>query len=388
MRFNALSGITAAALAIAPVLPNPIAKVMVAIGIFSLISQYVIIEVKFRLLWSFIVVILLVPGFTQALLFSPSDAIRFVYIIIALLVYSSNRILFDYRTLKYLSGLCIIYLVSTQILLALGVTSVTAFRDTYYPLADNPWNYGIIEKVSFEYRYFRAGGLFYNPNVLGLILLLYGFIYVYTSILSCLNSKTARPPIVIKRRSLITLMDLLVITTCLLGSYLTGSRTVLLGCLVLIFLVFYYKALLYCTVSRTRIYLIVGVLSAIGIIAMLFIFEEAFFVEDGSVSIKFSILFEHLKAQSLFGLLFGGSFDIQFDAEIGYWVGAAGLLGATSIFLFLLVIGLRSLIFLPITMMYLTTSVGNSVLYGLLTGVLMLLVIMAGFNMKTVYSNE
>lgn len=88
----------------------------------------------------------------------------------------------------------------------------------------------------------------------------------------------------------------------------------------------------------------------------------------GSANIKFRILSNYLQNSDIVTLLFGGTYDLHFDAEYGYWIGAAGVCGVVG-----WALALRMLIVItpssrPILFAMLLMAIGNTVFFGLLTG--------------------
>ena len=69
-------------------------------------------------------------------------------------------------------------------------------------------------------------------------------------------------------------------------------------------------------------------------------------------------------------IFFGGLHDsyMQFDSELGNWIGAVGLVGFVGLILLLIKIIVTNHTSLPFIVSVIFMSIGNTVFYGLLSG--------------------
>lgn len=345
---------------LAPVAPRVFAKDLVVISFILLIlriflSGNISIYIKEKLF----IFIFFFPGISFALFNSPTDLIRFVPIL--LLVTGFPYIGFNLKptAIAFTSIFVIGYLATTQFLLALDNPALVTFRDSWYPIENNVWAYGSVESLIYGFSEFRAAGVFYNPNVLGLVLVLYFFSY---SLLQY-RCRTQEKTMLFSNKFYYTVVSLTVFSV-----FLTGSRTAIMALIGYLFI----KDIRlgnFLDVLKNKKSLL---LMAIGIPSIgFFLWErviQGFTDPMGSANIKFQILANYLLNTDVVTLLFGGTYGIQFDAEYGYWIGAAGISGlfgwVLALRLFMTSIPLSG----PILIAMLLMAIGNTVFYGLLTG--------------------
>ena len=84
----------------------------------------------------------------------------------------------------------------------------------------------------------------------------------------------------------------------------------------------------------------------------------------------------YLSESNSLELLFGGKYNIHFDSEYGNWIGAYGFLGLLAWFITLRMIYRTIPLTKPLIVAILLSAMGNTVLYGLLTGSIMLAVVL------------
>jgi hypothetical protein len=111
---------------------------------------------------------------------------------------------------------------------------------------------------------------------------------------------------------------------------------------------------------------------------LFFLYDEiisSFYKVDGSMNIKLSTIYIYIMNEDVFSLIFGGRHDVFFDMEYGYWIGSSGIIGFIGLFIFFRILYLRVKIVRLYLLIFLLMSIGNSLFYGLLTGVIALNVI-------------
>ena len=113
----------------------------------------------------------------------------------------------------------------------------------------------------------------------------------------------------------------------------------------------------------------------------------------GSAYMKFEAFSRHFERSNLLTLLFGGTHNVQFDAELGYWIGAVGFVGLFGLALFLRKIVVINNSALPFIIALIFISIGNTLFYGLLTAnvaLIYLLIISSDYieNLKDKKLNE
>ena len=135
-----------------------------------------------------IIFILFAPGILGAFLVSQEHLVRFVGIMLIVLGFPFLSFKIKQFPILITSILILIYLCVSQILILQDNQLMIDFRDFGYK---NEWSYafdqyGSVENIFREFidffknDYIRAGGLYYNPNVLGVVILLYFFIFNIT----------------------------------------------------------------------------------------------------------------------------------------------------------------------------------------------------------------
>jgi hypothetical protein len=366
-------------LAVAACSPTLIAKTLVTIAVALIaiillnggnLNRYLVL--KFSLCFA------LMPGFIQAINYSLFESFRFFALILLILGYPYYGIRLSYPALRLVIKLIILWLVSTQILIAIEYSPLMLLRDTLYPIEINAWDYGEIDSFFLELRSFRAGGLYYNPNVLGIILVLFLYIYYYlvqnNNLVS--NKKTIKLNLIKKK---FLYFDYVVILYSIFGIWLTGSRTALIG--VFILPIIYFKFIQNFFGYSKSLNIINKILVFTILIFFIIVLKEQFIeavTTDGSAYIKIVILLRHLEDATIMKILFGGVFNLQFDAEYGYWIGSSGLLGMGSVLLFFLILFQKLPQMRPIVLLYVVMSIGSTILYGLLTASIMIFLVILG----------
>jgi hypothetical protein len=216
----------------------------------------------------------------------------------------------------------------TQIFLSFENELFLNFRNFWYPFEyaeffnvdkiDNP-----LKQIIENTRISRFGGLYYNPNTYaGILFILYLIIdklfkYYFDNIL------------IIKKKATITyfIINLFFIVSLLFA----GSLTIMVSYIL-------YKII---TLKERKLYKkkFLNFLKTVFLFFLILLTVPILRYElvnlDGTASfgIKLSIFYRYLEEVNLLNLLFGGTFDIFFDQEYGYWLGSSGLSGLFAFFL-------------------------------------------------------
>jgi hypothetical protein len=323
-----------------------------------------------------LITLLFLPGFCLIWLFEPQQVIRFFVILLLCWTFPYERSLLSRPGLISLTCIfCSLWLVATQILISFQNPIVHDLRDRFYPVLVNYWDYGDdIDKI-LEFRGFRAGGLYYNPNVLASILYL---LHLVVHLLHSGRQASSSP-------ALIRSIYYLILPLSCIGLFLTGSRTY-----IFVFLFTIVSSLLPKSVSltlskKTGMNLLVTVIISSLAVSEVFASLLAGFggTTEASVTIKNNILLNYIDNISFYQLLFGGNPNIHFDAEYGYWIGISGLFGLLAVLIFYCLFFVRNRAFLYIIISFLLIGIGNSMLYGLLTASLAIPSFVALSNVNT-----
>ena len=354
-----------------PISPVIFAKILVIISSALLVlrilgSRNIFYILKKKLL----IILLFVPGIILAMFISPENLIRLAPILLIILGFPFYNFKVRARPIKILSFYIIIYFIVTQVLLALENSSVLNFREVWYPSEfAHFFNYGFIDSIILPLGHFRAGGLYYNPNVLASVIILYYFIFNTSSQYieqSSINFSKKK----INTRKIINIFMLALVSFSL---FFTGSRTAMVA------LIGYIGVQNFNTALFKKLQIKKNTLWA-GLFCLIFLFlifdrilEGA---STGSLHIKFTILMNYLSESNSLKLLFGGTHNTHFDTEYGNWIGAYGFLGLLAWFITLRMIHRTIPLTKPLIFAILLSAMGNTVLYGLLTGSIMLAVVL------------
>lgn len=231
---------------------------------------------------------------------------------------------------RHLTVLVIVgfYLIAMQIGKTLGIPALNNFVETYYPVEKNYWGTNEFDSVSEIFAGFsnRLGGIYYNPNVMGQSVLI-----LYVAIIIGLIKHFSR------------LFVFVVTLVFFLSILLTGARTAM-AVFIVINLVMYRKSI------QKRLVIWIPVLVALVAAAIsygsLLEFRAFYnitdsFSENESGGQKLEILLTYLKSlridtlQQIVLILFGhADWDRQFDADPGYVLSFAGVVGGILMILF------------------------------------------------------
>ena len=306
----------------------------------------------------------------MAIFISPEDVIRFVPVL--LFVFGFPFYDFNVRPLpiRLFAAFILVYLITTQTLLAFGNLTLIDFRNTWYPNEyGHLWNYGIIDSVLLSLGKFRAGGLYFNPNVLASIVVLYYFMFSISSQYddkNYINGKKKK----INLRKVINIIFLGLVSFSLL---FTNSRTAMAALIGYISVKNFDMDLLKKGLIKKKS-LWIGLFTLI----FLFVIYDSLIegVTTGSANIKFEKLMRYFNNTNFFKVLLGGTFNVQFDNEFGNWIGASGLLGILSWIVILRMLYLVVPLTGSLIVAILLTAIGNTLFYGLLSGSIVIILIL------------
>ena len=353
-----------------PVSPGIFAKKLVIVSSALLLLRILSSRNIFYVLKKLLIILLFIPGVVLVIFNSPDNLIRFVPILLMILGFPFYDFKVRARPIKILSFYIIIYFIVTQVLLALGNSSLLNFREVWYPNEYGyVWNYGFVDSIVSSLGQFRAGGLYYNPNTLASVIILYYFIFYASSQYieqSSINFSKKK----INTRKIINLFMLALVSFSL---FFTGSRTAMVA------LIGYIGVQNFNTALFKKLQIKKNTLWA-GLFCLIFLFlifnRIVEGVSTGSLYIKFTILMNYLSESNSLKLLFGGTYNKHFDTEYGNWIGAYGFLGLLAWFITLRMIYCTIPLTKPLIVAILLSAVGATVLYGLLTGSIMLAVVL------------
>jgi hypothetical protein len=127
----------------------------------------------------------------------------------------------------------------------------------------------------------------------------------------------------------------------------------------------------------------------IGTSFLLFFLDRIFsaiFSQSDSGMAKLGIMLSYLDRVSVFNLLFGGTFNVSFDLEYGYWLGSSGISGLIALYIIYKMIYKFSNDSAPIIFAFLIISFGNMLFYNLLNTpiICIILIMLLSFNKKIV----
>ncbi len=344
-------------LMLAIISPTHIAKILVIITNFFIILRIFKDKKIFVNQKRLLVFFLITPGILLTAFYSPQDLVRFIIILLIIFKYPFNELKLNKKLIMFFSIFILFYLILTQLLLSLRIDWLISFRDIWYfheysHIFDHQNFLDVNEKGSLLELIgkYRLGGLFHNPNVLGLAVLLFYFIFD-----TCYSRLTRKNKFI----------NLLVISITIFSLLLTFSRTAIAGFLVYNMVKHInFKSLIQFRINKSAI-LILIMFIPMGLYMLQYYVSAFDYRESGYL--KFEVLINFLKNSNLSTLFFGGIHNLSFDAELGNWIGAVGLLGFVGLLLLLRMVLVVNKTFLPFLTALIFLSIGNTVFYGLLT---------------------
>jgi hypothetical protein len=215
-----------------------------------------------------------------------------------------------------------------QIGIGLDIQFFSNFNNSFYPIDLNLWTYSELKSLS-DFNEVRFAGIFYNPNVMGLNMLL-----LFCCLLKFIKSNNN------------IIATLFVLSFFSLSILLTGSRTAMLTFLIINYFAFRKHF------TKNTFVLVISLLFVIGLfyfptLARLLSSFRVFdigstFSTDGSGEIKINLLLDWLSQLFLdanfnfFEFIFGvGSIPIQFDFDFGYILQMCGVFGMSVLIILL-----------------------------------------------------
>ena len=259
-------------------------------------------------------------------------SISFVYsFYLFMLSFSVLAYSYILSTSRLVSGL-IFFIFFSSIFLALGNPLFVSLRDTFYPMDETSFNYGVLDNFSLSFGSFRFGGLWKNPNVTSSIVFILTLVsYVlHIRISSRLTSLDKIFTTYLSKHYILLFFSLAYI-------YLSGNRTYLFS--IFVFLVYPFIGPLFSIFLRPRIR--IAVLLAFFTIAVSGLFVFLFGSErilqslesSSSLGVKLLIISGYISDSDFLSYIFGSpsSMLIQFDTEFGSWFGISGILSILSL---------------------------------------------------------
>ena len=321
---------------------------------------------------------LIFPGIILTLFHSPQDLIRFIIILFIIFRFPFSEFRLNKKSMYNLSILILFYLILTQILISFRIEGLVSFRDIWYT-SEFSHIFDHQNFIDFKHKQsvldligkYRLGGLFHNPNLLAMIVLLYFFIF--NTCYFSLNRKNK-------------FIYFLVFSITITSLILTYSRTAIAGFIVFILLQnINFKRLVNLKINIRTIPILLFIIF-LGTF-MLEVFLNAF-ESNESGFIKIGIIINFLKTAYVHEILFGGVHKIMFDSDLGNWLGAFGFIGFAGYLLLFRNIVIINNSLLPFIIALILMSIGNTIFYGLLTAniCLVYLIINSSENKKAVYS--
>jgi hypothetical protein len=328
----------------------------------------------------FLILLLFVPSIIITTFNSPEELIRFVPVLLLVFGFPFYGFKVHVRPIMIFSICILAYFIVTQYFIAVGNTAFINFREVWYPsIYSEVWNYGSVDEVINAFRTFRAGGLYFNPNTLANVTVLYYFIFsVSSKFIQQKNINFSR----------INILSFVILVLVAFSIYFTGSRTHIVALMTFIVVSNFDMSFLKKGLIKKNTFWVLLFVSIFLFLTMDDILRGL--DSEGSANIKFEILTNYLGGANFLEILFGGTYNIQFDNEYGNWIGSTGFFGMLAWFLilrmfYITIPSIRDLIF-P----FLMTSIGGTLFYGLLTGsiVIILLVIISSFWWQSNPENE
>ena len=376
---------------LAVVMPVFLAKPILQASLIFLLVRIIICKDFYPYMKKKIIIfILFAPGILGAFLVSQEHLVRFVGIMLIVLGFPFLSFKIKQFPILITSILILIYLCVSQILILQDNQLMIDFRDFGYK---NEWSYafdqyGSVENIFREFidffknDYIRAGGLYYNPNVLGVVILLYFFIFNITW-------KNYNQIIAHDKKKIIKLFIYLSIFSLMLFSImLTKSRTVIIS--LLAFIIFQNLNISDLIRLKLKKKLIIPIFFTI-IILSIFIenIMKGIFTQTGSANIKIIVIFEYISQANIFDLLFGGKFDRNLDAEYGNWIVTSGFLGVLAFFIFYKMVYRFAPQTKALLISFLLIGIGNTLFYNLVyvSILIPLFIILSSFNIKDSENN-
>jgi hypothetical protein len=351
---------------VATIMPIHTAKPLLGIFLIFLFIKIIINkDIFLYVIQKTIIFTLFIPGIIKAILVAPENLIRFAGIILIILGFPFSSFKINKYYIILFSCIIFLYLITTQLLLLNGNQTILDLRKFLYDYeSTGNHDYGITDNILKNIFNFsegkRGGGLYTNPNTFAGLIVLFFFIFdiswkYHYEFIDNFKKK--------KWKNIIIYYG--VISLVFISLMQAKSKTFIIS--FLIYFVFKNISILDLLKSKLKKKFIFYLFLSLAIFFLLFDnILDGFLTETGSANIKFSLLFNFLKNVSLNNLFFGGIFDINFDAEYGYWIAASGLLGIIGFLIFYIMILQYSNQSKSLILTFLTISIGSTLFYNLL----------------------
>jgi len=362
-------------LMVAVVLPTFLAKPLILF--FTSLIVLKILFGKDLFLYSnqkILIFIFLLPGILLSLFFDLKEALRYSVILIIVLGFPYYDFKIRFLPILITSILILLYLISSQMLIATGNQLFIDYREFGYKNEFSYiWNYGIVSNLIEEILNFgggvRSGGLYYNPNQLAGIIVLNFFIY---------NATIQYQKNINKFNFFFSILNNLILVSVSAALLLAESRTVLITFIIFFFIQYVDINKLLKFKFRKEMKKALLILS----IVLVLIYESVIrgiVNVDESFYIKFEILINYINQIKLNQFFFGGTFDIHFDTEYGMLFGALGICGLFAFFILLRLIYKNFLLGKETVIAFLLMGMGTTLFLNLqkISIILILLILLS-----------
>jgi len=361
-----------------PISPNVLNFNYILIAIFYFfIFLHIILNNVTTSKKNFLILVFFIPGLFLTFKNSPENLIRFIPFFFFFFGYPFLCFYIKFQWIRLFSLFILIYLIFTQTILAYGNDTFSNFREIFYPNKDLDHYRGRIAPMTksiFEsFTEYRASGLFYNPNIMGSVVLLYYIFYSLSD--DCIKKKYFKD-----KKNLIFFY--LIETIVMFSILFSFSRTIIISYIAYIFL----KNLKQNFFRKKNFFLF--------LIIIIVIFLSINKIIDGfnygdSQSIKINLFINYFQETNILNIIFGGvhADHYMFDQDIGNWFGAVGLFGFLGFVLFFMKIS--HIFFLrPLILVILLISAGAGALYGLFTSSIIIPLFIVAFCYSNKFSNS
>lgn len=354
-----------------PVSPGIFAKQLVIVSTSLLILRILVTgNIYYFIKKKVLIILLFSPSIIFAIFTSSENLIRFVPVLLVVIGFPFYGFKIKAQPIMVLSIFILAYLIITETFLAYGNYALLNFREVWYPPDKfaSAYFYGFVDSLFSLPKGFRAGGLYYNPNVLAIIIVLYYLIFSVSFQHIEQNNINF-----LKKKSIIRkILYLVILGLVSFSLFYTSSRTAMITLIAFIGMKNFDVTLLKRGVINKNIFW-----SLLFVLIFLFFIGETIWdgvvSSEGSANTKFYIFVSYFTDTSFFRLLFGGNFGIQFDNEYGNWIGASGFLGILAWINIIKMVHQTIPLTKALIIAFLLTAFGGTLFYGLLSGCIALI---------------
>ena len=232
-------------LVVVPLLPTSLAKALVPLVYLLLIFDLSRTTLTISNI-QYVLVLLLIPAFFNLLVVEPLNIVRLFPLAYLILTSGTLRPFKRFTHVSRIIYYLILFIAISSFFLAIGNPIATGFRETFYPMDDSSFNYGVLDSFSLSFGAFRFGGLWKNPNVTSSIVFLLTLISYAIHLLNLPRTSTLTDSFLSFCSS-----NKLMLSSALFYIYLSGNRTYLLS--LLVFVCFLFIIQLLTLISKLRI---------------------------------------------------------------------------------------------------------------------------------------